>query len=142
MVKRALILVGVILACSLIAIAGGRFIPAEKTSEVTLANYSHRGGFNYRGYSTSNLFSGQSAQPAPVLFTQIIEEIEILFSYSGPKIGEVEMKLILEDGSGNWQKEIPIETTGSSIISFPLDLEEILELGNTINEELGGRGAG
>lgn len=142
MVKRALILVGVILACSLIAVAGGRFIPAEKTSEVTLANYSHRGEFNYQAYSTSSLFSGESAQPPPVLFPQIIREIKILFAYSGPKTGEVEMKVILEDKNGNWQKEIPIETTGSSTISFPLDLDEILELGNTTNEELGGRGAG
>lgn len=140
MVKPALILVGVILLVSLIAVAAGRFLPAEKTIEVTLANYSHRGEFNYKGYSTSSLFSGQSAQPAPVLSPQIIRDIKILFSYSGPQTGAVEMKVILEDRSGNWQKEIPIEITSGSNISFPLDLDEILELGDTINEELGGRG--
>ncbi len=142
MVKSALILVGVILAFSLIAIAAGQFLPAEKTIEVTVANYSHRGEFNYQAYSTSSLFSGQSAQLAPVLFSQIIEEMKVLFSYSGPKTRAVEMKVILEDKNGNWQKEIPIETSGSTTVSFPLDLDEILELGNTINEQLGGRGAG
>jgi len=142
MVKRALILVGVILVCSLIAAAVGRFNPVEKTREITLANYSHRAEFNYTAYSTSGLFSGQSAQPAPALFPKIIEDLEILFAYSGPETGAVRMKVILEDASGNWQKEIPVETTGGSIISFPLDLDEILGLGNTISTELGGRGYG
>ena len=54
------------------------------------------------------------------------------------------MKVTLADKSGNWEKEIPIETTGGPIISFPLDLDEILELGNTISDnisgKLGGRG--
>ena len=140
MVKPALILVGVILLVSLMAIGAGQFLPAEKTIEVTLANYSHQGEFNYQGYSTSRLFSGQSAQPVPVLSPQIIRDIKILFSYSGPQKGAVEMKVILEDSNGNWQKEIPIETTTGSTISFPLDLDEILELGDTINEQLGGRG--
>ena len=139
-VKLALLLVGVILLCSLIALAAGRFLPAEKTARVTVANYSHQGEFNYKGYSTSSLFTHQTAQPAPVLFSQIIEEMEILFSYSGPETEEAEMKVILEDGNGNWQKEIPIETTAGSTISFPLDLDEVVELGDTINEELGGRG--
>ncbi len=140
LLKPALLLVGVILACSLMAMGVGRFIPAEKTRQITLANYSHQGEFNYLGYSTSGLFSGESAQPAPVLFPQIIEEMEILFSYSGPKTGDVEIKAILEDNNGGWQKEIPIETSGRSTISFPLDLDEVLELGDTINEQLGNRG--
>lgn len=140
LIKLASLLVGVILLCSLMAIGVGRFIPAEKTREITLANYSHQGEFNYLGYSTSGLFSGESAQPAPVLFPQIIEEMEILFSYSGPETGDAEIKAILEDKNGGWQKEIPIETSGRSTISFPLDLDEILELGDTINEQLGSRG--
>ena len=142
LLKPALILVGVILVCSLMAMGVGRFIPAEKTRQITLANYSHQGEFNYLGYSTSGLFSGESAQPAPVLFPQIIEEMEILFSYSGPKTGDVEIKAILEDKNGGWQKGIPIETSGGSTISFPLDLDEVLELGDTINKQLGSRGAG
>lgn len=138
MLKPGLIAAGVILACSLVAIGVGQSMPQQETSQVTLANYSHQGEFSYQAYSTSSLFSGEAAQPAPVLFTQIIEEMEILFSYSGPEAGEVEMKLILEDGNGNWQKEIPVQTTTSdSIVSFPLDLDQILELGNTISEQLG-----
>jgi len=140
MLKPGLIVAGVILACSLIAMVVGQRIPEERTSQITLANYSHRGEFSYKAYSTLSLFSGEVAQPAPVLFPQIIEEIEILFSYSGPKAGEVEMKLILEDKNGDWQKEIPVETTGDSIVSFPLDLAQILEVGDAINEQLGGRG--
>ena len=74
MIKPALILVGVILVCSLVATAVGQLSPVEKTTEVTLANYSHKGEFNYTAYSTSGLFSGQSAQPSPVLFPPIIED--------------------------------------------------------------------
>ena len=51
--------------------------------------------------------TGESPRPAPVLFPHIIDEMEMLFSYSGYEKGEVEIKLILEDRGGDWQKEIP-----------------------------------
>lgn len=142
LIKPALLLVGVILISSLIGIGAGGFIPAEKTSKVTLANYSHRGEFSYTGYSASSLFSGESAQPAPVLFPQLIEEMAILFAYSDSAKREVEIKVILEDKSGNWWKEIPIQTSGGSIVSFPLDLDQILGVGDAINEQLGERDYG
>jgi len=114
----------------------GFSIPTENTRQVTVMNYSHQGEFSYKGYSVFKF-----AQPNPVLFPRIIEEMEILFSHSG--IGEVvEMRVVLEERGGNWQREIPVEVSGSSPISFPLDLEGILELGGTINEELGIRGVG
>jgi len=138
MLKPCLILVGVILICSLIGMVVGFFIPTEKTEEVTLANYSHQGEFGYKGYSGSGLFTKEPAQPNPVLSPQIIEEMEILFSYFGFGSEKPSVKAILEDRNGNWQKEIPLETTGTSTISFPLDLEEILLLGETINAELKG----
>ena len=135
MLKPGLTLVGIFLVCSLIGMIVGFFIPAEKTDEVTLANCSHQGEFNYKAYRVI-----ASAQPNPVLFPQIIKEMEILFSYSGSE--EVEMKAILEDRNGNWQKEIPLKTTGISIISAPLDLNEILLLGETINAQLKGKEIG
>lgn len=138
--KPTLVFVGVILVCSLIATAVGWFNPIEKTRQVTLANYSHQGEFSYTAYSTSGLYSGQSAQPAAVLFTQIIESLEILFAYSGPEKGPVRMKVILEDTSAGWQKEIPVQVTMGPIISFPLNLDDIWGLGNTINGQLGARG--
>ena len=135
MLKPGLTLVGIFLVCSLIGMIVGFFIPAEKTDEVTLANCSHQGEFNYKAYRVI-----ASAQPNPVLFPQIIKEMEILFSYSGSE--EVEMKAILEDRNGNWQKEIPLKTTGTSIISAPLNLNEILLLGETINAQLKGKEIG
>ena len=140
MLKIGVILVGVILIFSLIGIGAGGFIPTEKTKEVTVAKYSHQGEFSYKGYSASSLFSGETAQPNPVLFLQIIEEMEILFSYSGME--GVKMKVILEDKNKNWQKEIPIKTSGSSSVSFPLDWKEIILLGETINAELKGEELG
>ena len=140
MLKVGVILVGIILICSLIGIGAGGFIPTEKTKEVTVAKYSHQGEFSYKGYSASSLFSGETAQPNPVLFLQIIEEMEILFSYSGME--GVKMKVILEDKNKNWQKEIPIKTSGSSSVSFPLDWKEIILLGETINAELKGEELG
>lgn len=140
-IKSALILVGVIVILSLIAVVAGEFVPPEKTSTVTMVNYSHRGEFTYIGYSTSSLFSGQSAQQNPVLFPKIIDDMDILFAYSVPEAGEVEMKVVLEERNENWQKEIAVETMGSSIISMPLNLGMILEVGETIDTQLlGGRG--
>ena len=141
MLKIGVILVGVILIFSLIGIGAGGFIPTEKTKEVIMAKYSHQGEFSYKGYSASSLFSGETAQPNPVLFPQIIEEMEILFSSSGIE-GDTEIKLILEDKGGNWQKEIPVKTVGSSSVSFPLDWKEIVLLGETINAELRGEKLG
>ena len=141
MLKVGVILVGIILICSLIGIGAGGFIPAEKTKEVVAAKYNHEGKFTYKGYSASNLFSGETAQPNPTLFPQIIEEMEILFSSSGIE-GDTEIKLILEDKGGNWQKEIPIKITGSSPVSFPLDLKEIILRGAIINAELKGEALG
>ncbi len=146
MIKAGLILVGIILVCSLIGVVAVAFVPPEKTSTVTLVNYGHQGAFNYKGYSTVGLFSSQYAQPNPVLFPEIIDHMEILFAYSGAEVREAEMKAVLVERNGNWQKEIPIKATGGPIISFPLDLDRILELGDTISDNIsgtsGGRGGG
>jgi len=139
MVKLALVFMGVILVLSLIATVVGQVSPVEKTRQVTAANYSHKGDFSYTAYSTSGLYSGESDQSPPALFTKIIENLEILFAYSGPRTGPVKMKVILEDVNGSWQKEIPVQVTEGTIISFPLDLDQILGLGNAINTELGTR---
>lgn len=138
-VKPALIFMGVILACSLIATTIGQLSPIEKTRQVTLANYSHKGEFNYTAYSTSGLYSGESDQSPPAIFTRLVENLEILFAYSGPQSGPVKMSVILEDASGNWQKEIPVQVIVGPVISFPLNLDDMLELGNNINVQLGGR---
>lgn len=135
MLKIGLILAAVVLICSLLGIVAGNFIPAEKSREVIAANYSHKGEFTCQGYLASELFSGGTVQPNPTLFPQIIEEMEIFFSYSGAE--EVKMKVTLEDKSRGWQKEI-LKTKGSSPVSFPLDLKNIMLLGATINAQLRG----
>jgi len=140
-IKVGVILVGIVLICSLIGIGAGGFIPAERTKEVIAVNYNHQGKFSYEGYSASNLFSGETAQPNPTLFPPIIEGMEILFSSSGIE-GETKIKLILEDKGGNWQKEIPVEITGSSPVSFPLDWKEMVLFGETLNAGVRGEDLG
>lgn len=141
LLKTGAILAGIVLVCSLIGVGVGLSLPSEKTKEVTLVNYSHQGEFSYKGYSTSNLFTSETAQPNPTLFPQIIEEMEILFSSSGIE-GDTNMKLILEDKNRAWQKEIPVKTAGSSSVSFPFNWKEIILLGETLNAELRGEDLG
>ena len=133
-IKIGLILTAVILVCSLIGTGIGFSLPAEKTKIVAAANYNHQGEFSYQGYEVVD-----SGQPNPVLFPKIIEEMRILFSASGFGDEKPTIKAVLEDRGGNWQKELPIEVTSGHVASFPLNLEAILELGETINEELGVR---
>jgi hypothetical protein len=139
MLKMVLAMVGVILICSLIATGASRFMTVQKTIEVTKANYNHQGVLKYTAYSTSGFYSGQSAPVYPVLYTKIMEDLKILFTYSGPQTQPVKIEVTLEDVNSNWQKEIPVKTTGGAVISFPLNLNDLFTVGNTINEELGTR---
>lgn len=135
-IKIVLISAAVLFVCSLVALAVGIFIPAEKTKEVTLANYNHQGNFSYQGYSAA-----QSAQVNNILFTQLIEEIEITFLSQG--ISEkTTIRLILGDKSSNWEREISSMTADSLPVSLPLDLKEIMLRGASFNSQLKGEKLG
>ncbi len=140
MIKIAMMVIGGILACFLIAVIATQFVPVAKTYKVTLASYSHNAEFKPTAHSASPFFTGQAGQPNPVLFSQIISYMEMYFACSGFEAGQTGIKVVLEDKAGNWQKEIPVMVTGSANVSFPLYLDEFLLYGNDTNEQLGFRG--
>jgi hypothetical protein len=137
-VGKALIYVGVVLALSAAGAVFALSRPVEKASEITMASYNHRGEFTYGAYSAS---VNPSDAPA-VLFPQIISSTRMLFAYKAAEPGPVTIRAFLGDKGGNWQKEVSVNVTAGQPVSFPLDLGQLLALGNTISTELGGRGNG
>ncbi len=147
--KVGLVLGGIIFIVSIVLLAKGYSTPVETNREVTLANYSHKGGFDCRIYTKPGLLSTESPQENIAFFTKIVDSTNILFSYSflpDKTLGEIEEKVkvdaILEDRDGNWQKRIPLVPKqikeGKFVLSFPLDTDQLLEIGQTIDQELGG----
>lgn len=132
-----IIIATTIFIVSLIIIGIGEFLPKEKTREVILGNYSHNGRFTCNYYTALITFPSRITQSTSILFPQIIEDMEILFEYSGPATDEVNVHVVLKDVGEYWQKEIFTETMTSEFISIPLDIDNILEIGNRINTELG-----
>jgi hypothetical protein len=109
--------------------------PVETRTKIVQATYAHRGEF------TSNIYTaeyGDTTSPL-ILYPKIVDNLEILFTCSGPNTDPVNISATLEDQSTGWQKEIPIAISKGPVYTFPLDIRQILDLGNTINTELGGR---
>jgi len=115
----------------------GLVTPVTQYMDVTPALYAQHGEFSHKAYTVD-----QSTSTPAIIFPQITESLEMLFSYSGPAPEPVTIKVYLIDTNGSWQKEIPVQTTGANPVSFPLDINYLLTIGNTINKELGGRGNG
>jgi hypothetical protein len=137
MTKRYLLLSGVLLICAIVFAVAAGVTPVEESTQVTLANYNHRGQFSYTAYGIPN---PNSAGPAATLYPKILESLEVLFACSSPQSDPPRFRLILEDKSAGWQKDIPTTVSAGPVFAFPLDVNGILKLGNTINTELGGRG--
>jgi hypothetical protein len=137
-VGKALVCVGVVLALSAAGSVFALSRPVEKASETTMASYKHLGEFTCVAYSASV----EPSEAPLVLFPQIISSTTMLFAYTAAEPVQVTIKAFLGDKSGNWQKEVAVNATDGQPLSFPLDLGQLLALGNTISTELGGRGNG
>jgi hypothetical protein len=109
--------------------------PIETTAKVVQASYEHRGEFTYAAYTAE---TPDTSSPL-VLYTKIIDNLDMMFACSGPNTGSVSLSVSLEDQSTGWRKEIPVTTSGGPVYTFPLDLQYLLDLGNAINTEIGGR---
>ena len=132
MAKKLFIGTGIMALCFTLLLSWSILQPAEKTTQEISCNYTLKGEFDNKGYTTSSL-----AQPSPILFPPIVEKLDILFNYSYSEYKLFAMKVILEDNLGMWQKEFPVQVSGDTEVSFPLDVNDILTMGNTICEELG-----
>jgi len=138
-IRVGTIFFGLILIFSLLGIGAGVFVPEETSKKVVAVDYEHRGAFSIKGYSSAPLFTGQASSSSPMLFSQLIEEMDILFLSEGIE-EEIDLSLYLGDVKGNWQKEIPIEVKNTSPISFPISITNLLQKGADINAEIGGVG--
>ena len=134
--KLLLVISGVVLVGSLIAVITGRVLPDTVNAEETLVNYTHQGEFSCTAFAVP---ADNISQPVALLYPRIIEKLDMLVTYSAPETENLNIRLFLEDQYGGWRKEIPLQVGGGPLYSFPLDINSILELGARINNELGGR---
>jgi hypothetical protein len=130
-------------------------LSASTEQTITVANYEHRGEFDYLVYLKPNSLYGP-LQPqeegteegtAPVFFRKIIDEARLAFSYnfscSQPLSGVTNKVVVsaIAENPGVWQKEVPIleETHGGQEfeVDFPLELESLESVVEDIMAEIG-----
>ncbi len=140
----------VLLAGSIFGIWKASSLPTERQKTVTRVSYAHNGEFDYQVYANSGIIYGlpvMEEEANLAYFRKIIDSIDVVFSYGFVPDGAVtgvteivEISALLEN-PGVWQKEVILvpETTksGDFTVSFPLDLEALDELVDTIDEEIG-----
>ncbi len=144
--RRLLVIVSLVLFLVFLA---GMFmaynLPTEVEQETSLLNYEHQGRFDYLVYlKSSYLFGPEPQEPPPLPAnpkypTEIIDSIDMSFTYKPAEEASrsVDISAVLEN-PGIWQKEItlvfPTVKKGGFTINFPLDIDEINELFDTIDE--------
>jgi hypothetical protein len=150
----------VVVACLLLIAAGfgvwrAFSLPSTTEQPVTMANYEHRGQFDYLVYLETNSLYGPlqpqeeeaEEETSPVFFRNIIDEARLSFSYrfepSEPlatSVNDVVVSVIIEN-PGKWQKEmIILEETHEGrefTIDFPLDLASLESVVDDIEQEIG-----
>jgi hypothetical protein len=132
---------------ALVGFLSTRTLPEEVKQETTLLSYEHDGRFDYLVHlKPSYLYGPEPVEPPPLpptpqYPTAIIDTITMSFTYKPASeiTQQVEVAAILENPDV-WQKKItlvPAKTiTGGFTIDFPLNLEEINKLFDTIDEEI------
>jgi len=124
--------------------------PTERSEQVTTFVYNLEGGFGYDAHLADNALYGQSMvteDDTSVLYLNIVEAIEGRFSYrfiSNQPVEHVwhraEVTALLENGD-NWSKPITlipgVVKASDFTLTFPIDTDQLFELAETINRELG-----
>jgi len=150
--------VSLLLIAALFGVWKAFSLPSGTEQPIVVANYEHRGVFDYLVYLKPNSLSGPlqpqqeqaEQETAPVFFRNIIDEAWLAFSYNfscSQSLSSVTNKVVVSaiaENPGMWQKEITIleETHGGQEISvdFPLDLESVESVVDDIEQEIGVRG--
>ena len=147
MKRLFLIVIAVFLIASIFGVVTAFSLPSEIEEQMAQLNYEHEGKFDYIAYlKPSYLFGPEPEEPPPPppnpkYPTEIIDSIDMSFTYitAAETSQQVEVKAVLEN-PGIWQKEITLAPemtkTGGFTIDFPLDIDEINELFDTIDEEI------
>jgi len=130
-------------------------LPSTTEQPIVVANYAHRGEFDYLVYLKPNSLYGPlqpkeeatEEETSPVFFRNIIDEARLTFSYNfscSQSLSSVTNKVVVSaiaENPGMWQKEIIIleETPGGQQVSvdFPLNLESLESVVDDIEQEIG-----
>jgi hypothetical protein len=129
-------------------------LPSTTEQPITVANYEHRGEFDYVVYLEPNSLYGplqpqeeEEEEVSPVFFRNIIDEARLSFSYrfdSSEPVAGIANDVVISVTTENpdmWQKEITIleETHAGQefTVNFPLDLESVESVVDEIEEEIG-----
>lgn len=123
--------------------------PIEVKEQVTLFSYQHNGKFDHQIYAEPGILnkSNSAEEAKSVYFNNIIESVDVVFSYKfllegavAPANSLVKVSAILEN-PGMWQYEVillPQSVRGGDFtIDFPLDTAQFKELTDKIGEEIG-----
>ena len=132
-------------------------LPSTTEQPIVVANYAHRGEFDYLVYLKPNSLYGPlqpkkeetGEETSPVFFRNIIDEARLAFGYNfscSQSLSSVTNKVVVSaiaENPGMWQKEIAIleETPGGQQVSvdFALDLESLESVVDDIEQEIGVR---
>jgi hypothetical protein len=148
--------VSFLLIASLFGVWKAFALPAKTEQPIAVANYEHRGDFDYLVYLKPNSLYGpmlpeeekETEQKTPtVFFRNIIDEAQLAFSYrfeSSEPMSSITNEVVVTTIAENpdmWQKEITIlEQTHEGRefrVDFPLDLEYLERVVDDIEEEIG-----
>ena len=146
-----------LLIASLFGVWKAFSLPLRTEQPMAVANYEHRGQFNYLVYLTPNSLYGPSQpqeeateqETSRVFFRNIIDKAELAFSYrfeSSEPMSSITNEVVVTtvaENPGLWQKEITIlEEThegGELRVDFPLLplLDSVERVMDDIEEEIG-----
>lgn len=150
-------LVGVclLLIAALVGVGRAFSLPARTEQPIVVANYEHRGEFDYLVYLKPNSLYGPlqpqqeetGEETSPVFFRNIIEETRLTFSYNfscSEALSSITNGVVIAaiaENPGMWRKEITIlEETheGQEFeVNFPLYLEYLEGVVSDIQKEIG-----
>jgi hypothetical protein len=151
----SLVGVSLLLIAALFGVWKAFSLPARTEQPMAVANYEHRGQFDYLVYLKPNSLYGPlqphegetEQETSQVFFRNIIDEARLAFSYNfscSQSLSSVTNEVVITaiaENPGVWQKEISIlqEThEGREFrIDFPLDLESLEKVMDDIEEEIG-----
>ncbi|OGN97196.1 MAG: hypothetical protein A2Z77_06415 [Chloroflexi bacterium RBG_13_51_36] len=144
-----------LLVAALVGVGSAFSLPSRTEQPIVVANYAHRGTFDYLVYLKPNSLYG-SSQPqeeeteeetSPVFFRNIIEETRLIFSYNfscGEALSSISNEVVIAavaENPGMWQKQITIlEETHQEQefeVDFPLDLGALESVVDDIEKEIG-----
>lgn len=145
----SLVIVAILLLGSFLGVWRTFSTTTEREEQVTLLTYEHKGEFDHQVYAKPGTISSSGAdqETSRVYFTNIIESMDVSFSYhfESPEpltqvSEEVEISAVLQS-EGLWQHEIiliPKTTkTGDFTITFPLKSTQFRDVSRQISKEIG-----